>query len=428
MVTEIYRRKGRILFDATLRYHEMARLRRPAGRRDPYPIYEELRRRGPWTTTRAPAIGVEDILVTTSYARARTVLRDRTFGVRPADPVEEQRVVALDLSFLDRDPPDHTRLRRLAAPAFGPRAIAGYEPLVRDVGRDLLEAALGRGQFDLVADFATPLPVAVITRMLGVDEAETATLARHGQAVAAAIDGIQSVWHLRRLLVATRDLDVMFARLIERRRVDPGEDVISTLVASLGADLDATELRAMCWLLLLAGFETTVNLIGNATLALLAHPEQWSALRADRGLAANAVEETLRWDPPVQQTARIAHRDTEVAGFAIPRGTWVVALLGAANRDPELCPHPERFDLHRAERPEHLSFSSGIHYCLGAPLARLEGVVALELLAEMAPDLRGAGPVRYRAATTIRGPIRLPVATGRPAPSAGAGLTASRRG
>jgi len=186
---------------------------------------------------------------------------------------------------------------------------------------------------------------------------------------------------------------------------------VSHLVAAEGDQVGAEELLPLCQLLLVAGFETTVNLVGNAVQALLADPEQWRLLRADPGLAAAAVEETLRYDPPVQRTARVAHEAVDVGGVAVRPGQWVVALIGAANRDPAAHPDPDRFDLRRTPTVEHLAFSAGIHYCVGAPLARLEGEVALATLAERL-DLAPAGRVRRRPGTTIRGLQRLPVRTG----------------
>ena len=275
---------------------------------------------------------------------------------------------------------------------------------------DLLDRARQQGgTFDLVSALAEPLPVAVISDLLGIPPAERAPLVQHGHVVVTALDGIRSPCHAHDLLRSTRALEAMFEGLVRRRRADPGEDVVSALLRSEDR-VSPHELVSMCSLLLVAGFETTVNLIGNGVLALLAHPEQWQALCRRPDLAAGAVEEVLRFDPPVQRTARVAHEATELAGRPVRRGQAVLLLLGGANRDPEVFEDPARFDVTRTPAVEHLAFSSGQHYCLGAPLARMEGEVALRALAERLPGLRPAGRVVLRQGRTIRGPQRLPVA------------------
>jgi cytochrome P450 len=374
---------------------------------DPYPVYAQLRSAG------TLLLAGNGEYVTTSHQICEQVLRDRRFGVREAGaPTPRHAGEPMDLSFLDRDPPEHGRLRRMASPAFTAKKVAGYEQVINDVGRELLITARGKGDFDLVSDFAAPLPIFVISRLIGIEGADHQMLSRHGSAVAAALDGVRSLSHARALMAAVAELNAMFADLIERRRADPGDDVVSALVTELGADFDTGDLEAMCWLLLIAGFETTENLIGNSALALLRNPEQWELLKAEPELAGDVVEEVLRFDPPVQQTGRVAHVDVEVAGTAVARGRWIRLLIGAANRDPQLCERPDEFLINRSERPDHLAFSSGIHYCLGAPLARLEGAVAVRLLTELVPDLRETGRVRYRRSTSIRGPSRIPVRAG----------------
>jgi cytochrome P450 len=214
------------------------------------------------------------------------------------------------------------------------------------------------------------------------------------------------------LLQADAGLERLFEQLFEQRRREPAEDVISSVVAAEGDAIAPAEMVPICVLLFIAGFETTVNLVSNAVLALLAHPEQWAALRADPALAAGAVEEVLRYDPPVQRTGRVALGDVELDGVTVRRGEYVVTLTAAANRDPDAYPDPARFDITRAAPVEHLAFSSGIHYCLGAPLARIEAAVALAALAERLPGLRVTGRVVRRNASTIRGPLHLPVVAG----------------
>src|SRR4051812_44956073 len=243
--------------------------------------------------------------VTTSHRVGGLVLRDRRFGVRridgPAvDPAEE-----FDLSFLDMNPPDHTRLRRLAQPAFSPRRMAGYRPRIEATVDRLLDRAEAAGQFDLVSALAAPLPIAVITDLLGIPAADAERFARYGTVIVSALDGIRSLSHAARLQAAEAELVTLFEGLFALRRREPADDIVSQVVAAEGDQVRPAEMIPLCVLLLVAGFETTVNLIGNAVNALLDHPAQWEALRADpAAMARKAVEETLRFDPPVQRTGR----------------------------------------------------------------------------------------------------------------------------
>jgi P450-derived glycosyltransferase activator len=419
-VTGLYRRRVDFAYHGYVRRDPMSRLHLRAGRDNPYDIYERIRAEGTLVPTR---IGN---WVTTSHRVCNAVLRDRRFGVRsaeltvPVTPTDE-----FDMSFLDRDPPDHTRLRRLAQPAFSPKQVAGYRPRVERQVDQLLDRAAAAGEFDLVPALAAPLPIAVITDLLGVPDADADRFAQVGTVIGSALDGIHSLTHAARLQAASNELRALFEGLFALRRDAPSDDVISRIVAAEGDTIRPREMLPMCNLLLVAGFETTVNLVGNAVIALLAHPRQWLDLCADpAALAGPAVEETLRYDPPVQRTARCALEDVELEGRTVRRGQFVVTLLGAANRDPSAFPDPDRFDIHRQQTADHLAFSSGIHYCIGQSLARLEATIALQRLAERMPDLHRNGPVRRRASSIVRGPIRLPVRTGaaiRPAPSGIAG-------
>ena len=403
----LYRQRADIASAGYLRRDPMALLVLRPGRMDPYAIYDRLRRGGPLTPTRLGN------WVSTSHPVCDSVLRDRRFGVRPEDDGQPAEPDALDLSFLGMNPPGHSRLRRLAMPAFGPKAVAGYAGRIERAAGDLLDAATAAGRFDLVSGFAAPLPIAVITDLLGIPDSRSVDFARHGMVLGSALDGIRSLRHAGQLMASDAELNRLFEHLFELRRREPRDDIVSRLVAAEGDQITPAEMLPMCSLLLVAGFETTVNLISNAALALLGHPGQWQALCADPdGLAARAVEETLRWDPPVQRTSRVALQPVELAGKPVRKGQLVVTLIGAANRDPEVYDHPDTFDIMREGGPGHLAFSSGIHYCLGQSLARLEATIALRMLAERMPGLARAGTVKRRNATTIRGPVRVPVTAG----------------
>ncbi len=397
----LYGDRARVVVDGA-RGDSFARLRGRPGRVDPYAVYERIRAEGGWVTTRVGN------LATVDHAACSTLLRGRRFGVQPEGHVpglDDQ----VDLSFLDRNPPDHTRLRRLASRAFSPRRVADYRRRVEKVVDSLLDDVVSGEEVDLVASYAAPLPIAVITELLGIPDADTAAFTRYGSAIGGALGGIRSIGHARDLVRADAELDALFDSLFERRRVDPRDDLISDLVSVEGDQIRSEELRPMCGLLLIAGFETTVNLIGNAVHTLLDHPDEWQRLVADPGRAAAVCQETLRFEPPVHRTARISFDDTEVAGRAVARDQFVHVLLGGANRDPAVFARPDIFDPDRSDAAEHLAFSGGIHHCLGRPLAELEATIALGRLAERAPRLRRAGRMRLRPSTLIRGPQVLPV-------------------
>jgi hypothetical protein len=409
--TGLYRHRAYVAYHGYLRRDPMALLNLRPGRDDPYSIYEKMRHAG----TLAPTwLGN---WVTTNHRVCNSVLRDRRFGVRSTELTPGAAAVDFDLSFLDMDPPDHTRLRRLAQPAFSPKQMAGYRPRVEATVEGLLDRAARAEHFDVVSAFAAPLPIAVISDLMGVPDADADAFARHGAIIGSALDGIRSLSHAAKLQRSRAELTTLFENLFALRRREPADDVVSRVVAAEGDQVRPEEMLPMCVLLLLAGFETTVNLIGNAVNALLDHPDQWAALCADpEGMAGKAVEETLRFDPPVQRTARRALEPLELEGRPVRQNQFVVTLIGAANRDPEAYADPARFDVNREQTADHLAFSSGIHYCVGQPLARLEATIALRSLAQRMPGLRRAAPTRRRNGSTIRGPISLPVRAGIPAP------------
>jgi hypothetical protein len=403
----LYRQRVGTVYAGYVNRDPLALLRLRPGRVDPYSIYERMRASGPLAPTRLGD------WVSTSHRVCAAVLRDRRFGAVPAGGDQRRPEDEIEASFLTMNPPDHTRLRRLARPSFSPKAMAGYRGLIEQSVAGLLDRAAVRDTFDLIPAFASPLPITVITELLGVPEEDSDGFAEYGASLAGALDGIRSLRHAARLQADSDKLSRLFERLLELRRREPRDDIVSRLVAAEGDQVRPEEIMPLCVLLLIAGFETTVNLIGNAVLALLDHPDQWRALCEDpAGLAPKAVEETLRYDPPVQRTNRYALEAVELEGERVGKGQVVVTLIGAANRDPEVYERPGSFDIQREPGPEHLAFSSGIHYCVGQPLARLEATIALRMLAERMPGLTLAGAIRRRNTTTIRGPIQVPVTAG----------------
>lgn len=387
----------------------------PALRADPYPAFAALREGGPVEV--APGLvafgryaDVEQVL--THPAGGHDPRRSEAVGALltaagPRAAAEEDRY----RSFLFLDPPDHTRLRGLVAKAFTRRRVEALRPRVRELVAAEIDELGTDG--DVISSLAYPLPVTVISELLGVPPADRATFQGWSRQLAHSLDfGLlpPAPEQRRAQLRARTEFRDYFRALIAERRRAPGDDLLSALVQAeeAGDRLSEDELLATCILLLVAGHETTVNLLGNAVLALLRHPAQWQALAADPGRAAAAVEETLRYDPPVQLTVRIALADLAVGGATVRAGQAALCLLGAANRDPLEFGEPDRFDLDRPDvRP--LSFGKGIHFCLGAALARLEGEVALTELARrwQAPVLAEDPP--YSDNLVLRGVERLTV-------------------
>jgi cytochrome P450 len=311
--------------------------------------------------------------------------------------------------FLFLDPPDHTRLRKLAQKAFAPKVVKALETDIAALVDGLLDKAAAAGEFDLIADLAYPLPVAVICRLLGVpleDEPEfsqaSALLARSldpfitftGAVPDDMDERMQAGLWMRRYLRG----------LIDRRRSDPGEDLMSRLIAAEenGDQLTEDEIVATCNLLLVAGHETTVNLIANAVLAMLRDKRHWTTLAADPTHASAIIEETLRHDPPVQLIARVAAEDLDINGTVVPKGDTAMLLTAAAQRDPATFVDADVFDPDRASI-KHLTFGHGAHFCLGAPLARLEAQLALTMVTARFPDAELAGPAEYKPNLTLRG-------------------------
>lgn len=400
----MYRERALVLYWAHVRGDLFSRLNLPNGHTDPYEIYAEMRARGPMLPTRLGNYS------TTSHRLCNEVLRSRKFGVSQEDGSDDLGSQAgLDLSLLELNPPDHTRIRRLAAPAFTPRRMADYAGLVDQAIDRLLDECERQQEFDLMSSFASPLPIAVVTHLLGLPN-DPERFRRLGSTISRALDGIWSLGQARILASADAELRTTFSQLLEKRAAEPGDDLVSSLVAEQGHAITPSELAALVRLLLVAGFETTVNAIGNGMHWLLADRDQWELLVANPSRAAAVTEEVLRFEPPVQLTARVANEPVEFGGVALETNQWVLTLLAAANRDPEVYPEPDRFDIMRESPAEHLAFSGGIHYCLGSPLARLELTRAFRALAERFPKIRQTGPIIMRRGTTLRGPLRFPMA------------------
>jgi len=309
------------------------------------------------------------------------------------------------------DPPEHTRLRGLISKAFTPRAIEGMKPRIEEIVAMLLDVVAGGEGFDLIASFAGPLPTIVIAEMLGVDPADRQDFKRWSDDGVMAFDPLLPAELRERVAASSAELDAYFRGAIAHRRAAPRPDLISAMIAAEedGVRMRDEELVTMCGLLLAAGNVTTTDLIGNGTLALLRHADELRKLREDPSLIRNAVEEMLRYDPPVTETGRIPLEGREIRGCPIGAGESVIPVLAAANHDPEVYPAPHRFDITR-EDTHHQSFGGGVHFCLGAPLARLEAQIALNALVQRFPGLRLAeAELEYRRIPGFRGLARLDV-------------------
>ncbi|MCP2341060.1 cytochrome P450 [Actinomadura rupiterrae] len=383
----------------------------PAYRADPYPYYRRLRENAP--VFRTPL----GHWLLSRHADCAAVLRDPRFGHGSPQLLDgntfRRPVNGRARPFILLDPPEHTRLRSLVNKAFTPRTVARLAGRVRELCDGMLDDLVGAGEVDFIDRFAYRLPVTVISEMLGVPEADRDAVRDLSSLVARGVD--PDFQHSPEA-IAERDaafarFDEYFGGLLAERRRAPGDDLLSALAAvqEQGERLTEPELLTTCILLYVAGHETTMDLLGNGLLALLRNPGELRRLAADPGISGTAVEELLRFDPPTQMSRRTALEDAEVGGQAVAKGEQVVILRGAANRDPDAFPEPDRLDLTRGST-KHLAFDGGIHFCLGAPLARLEGSIAFAALARRAPNSELAtGDLRYRDNLIIRGLAELPV-------------------
>jgi cytochrome P450 len=374
-------------------------------REDPYPLYRYLHATAP--------VQWNELLEAWTLARYADVvfsLTDSRFSAeRTVQPADSSWVVR---SMLVSDPPDHTRLRALVQKAFTPRMIDQLRPRIITIVDELLERIAERdGHFDVIADLAYPLPVVVIAELLGVPPEDRSVFHDWSSLLAASLDPLVSAELMARVFPAREALHTYLRGIIAQRRREPRSDLISALVSAeeRGDVLSEPELVVMCTLLLIAGHETTVNLIGNGMLALLRHPQQLERLRRSPELIGTAVEELLRFDSPVQMTGRLVTAPVEIGGQEIPAGDFVLPLLGAANHDPATFADPEKLDIGRNPNP-HVAFGRGIHFCLGAPLARVEGQLAIGALVRRFPRLTLAGDPVRRNQITLRGLSALPVA------------------
>ena len=384
----------------------------PAVLSDPYPLFHRLRTEDPvhWEADL-------EFWALTRYADAVYALREDSLLSSAIHDSPRPGGVGLSSArwFVFLDPPRHTRLRALVHSAFTPQVVEGLRARIQAIVDELLDRAAEAGRLDLIADLGFPLPAIVIAELLGVpaeDRAQfrawSADLAAAGGLVRMAADGAE---RLSRARAGGAALNAYFRDIIRERRRAPRDDLVSRLtgVQSAEGTLSEEELVDTCALLLFAGHETTTNLIGNGMLALLRHPDELSRLRADPSLIGPAVEELLRYDSPVQMRVRVARETVEIGGRRIAKGQRVLILVGAANRDPARFPDPDRLDIARPDN-RHLAFGHGIHFCTGAPLARLEGAIAIRRLLRRFPRLElTTDQLAWRETLTLRALNALPV-------------------
>jgi len=386
---------------------------------DPYPQYATMRERAPvyqhplgfWLLTaydgvswllRAPGLSVEDDNVAADSLLRQ--LREEVYG--------DGAPRASALSMLDRDPPDHTRLRKLVSKAFTPRAIQALRPRITDLVDGMLDDMAAQGRVDLVDALAFPLPFRVIAEMLGTPPADHERIRQLTGTVVRSLEPIADPEVIQAILDADEEMSAIAAEMIAWKRANPADDLLSALIHAEddGDVLDDDELVAQTLLLYIAGHETTVNLIAGGTLALLRHPAQLALLRTDPALVGNAVEELLRYDSPVQASRRITLEAVMVGGIEIPAGAFVMASLGSANRDESFWGlDADEVRLDRDNARQHVSFGAGHHHCLGASLARLEAAIAFEHMAGRFPGLALDGDVVWNGRINLRGPAHLPV-------------------
>jgi len=382
------------------------------------PVLDELRTHGAFYRGKFAAVSVDNATV-----RALLSHPDAGSAFGPGDAagriarVQEWAMSDAPLgpltppSLLVTEPPDHTRYRKLVSRVFSVRAVERLRGRTQEIADELLDSLDPAEPVDLVSTYCSLLPVTVIAEILGVPEADREKVLRFGAAAAPSLDLGLSWREFRRVEASLRDFDEWLGQHLDNLRREPGDNLLSQLVSAQedGVHLTDAELRSTAGLVLAAGFETTVNLLGNGASLLAAHPDQRAALAERPELWPNAVDEVLRLDPPVLLTGRMATADLELQGIPIPRGAVMVGMLAGANRDPAVFTDPARFDVARENARDHVSFSAGRHYCLGAALARMEGEVGLRSLFERFPDLRVERGAVRRSTRILRGYEHLPV-------------------
>ncbi|MCH8901571.1 MAG: cytochrome P450 [Chloroflexi bacterium] len=389
----------------------------PEVRANPYPLYHQLREEEPvhWSE-------LMEAWVLTRYDDVSALLKDSRFSAdrrkannrfaREAAARIEEGPLANATTMLGADPPEHTRLRGLVSKAFTPRVVEAMRPHIQEIVDSLLDDVQESGRMDIIGDLAYPLPVIVIAEMLGVPPADRDDFKRWSDDIVATLGPLAAPEVIEKARISIQEMADYFSAVIAERRREPREDLLSALVAAeeRGEVLSEEELLATCILLLAAGNETTTNLIGNGMLALLRHPDQLEKLRDQPSLTESAIEEFLRYDGPVQSTARVAKEQLEIRGKTIEEAQLVIALLGAANRDPEQFPNPDELDIARQPN-QHIAFGQGIHFCLGSPLARMEGQIAFETLLRRMPNPRlESEEIEWGGTFILRGLKRLPIA------------------
>jgi cytochrome P450 len=389
-------------------------------RTDPHPLLRQLRERDP--AHRSRLFGG---FVFTRYDDVYSILTDRRFSADESnnpgfekmlersrrlgilDPNEE-----IPPSMLRSDPPVHTRLRKLVSKAFTPRSIRKLQPRIESIVHEHLDAVEVRGELELIRDLAYPLPVIVIAEMLGVPAEDREQFKHWSDEVVLALGFVENVEDARRSRRAGRALNAYLEDIANQRRRDPADDLISGLLLAeeQGDTLSMPEILSICQLILIAGHETTTKLIGNGMLALLENRDQFELLKSDLGLVESAVEEILRFGGPVQMTSRIATQDIELGGVTVRKGQNALAVVVAANRDPARFPDPDRFWIERPTDPPHIAFGQGVHFCLGANLARMETQAALRALVTRFPDMRLTDqPLEWGDNLILRGLKKLPI-------------------
>ncbi|GAA2800173.1 cytochrome P450 [Crossiella cryophila] len=390
-------------------------LTRPRAGDSPYPYFARLRAQAPLVRSKA------GLWTTARHGTANSILRDRRFGVRDSNNRSSAGAIAtalegLDLDpFMGVDPPVHTRMRSLMNPTFSPSANTMYRPRIERIVDEVLDKAARQGSFDLVRDFAQPVPLLVIADVLGVPEQYRQRLGECAMRVGLVTDQLNGVAKIRELRALLIELKELFATLLEQRRAEgideaPTDMIGSLLLASTKQEVPVSEMQALLVTALIAGSENSVNVMGNAVNALLDHPEQWARLIAEPELSGNALEETMRYDSATLMVPRITHQEVDIEGHLLPADTPVLVLLAAANHDPSVFEEPERFDITRANAAEHLTFTAGRYFCIGAPLSRVEGEIALRALVERMPNLRRTGEPVFRRSAAFRGLTGMPVA------------------